>query len=184
MAVNNAVNLVPAISGTANQIAVSQVGAAATIALASSVINTSQPMFMAYLSANAVNVTGDGTVYTILFDTVSINQGSSYNAGTGIFTAPITGKYLFSSSCIAVTGTTRTAVQFQVTNTTINYLLQYDGNSPAAIRTETFGNSIIIPMSSADTSKIQIIVSGAVKDTTVVGAAGQVDTYFCGYLLP
>ena len=41
---------------------------------------------------------GDGS--DILFDTVSINQGSVYNSSTGRFTAPVAGVYEFSYSIL------------------------------------------------------------------------------------
>lgn len=55
-----------------------------------------QPAFLAYLSATANNVTGDGTSYTVACNTEVFDQGSDYdNASTYTFTAPVTGRYLF-----------------------------------------------------------------------------------------
>jgi hypothetical protein len=62
------------------------------------VLAPGQCLFASSLSATASNVTGDGTYYIIIFDTVSINQNSNYNNGTGTFTAPITGNYFFSAN--------------------------------------------------------------------------------------
>ena len=56
--------------------------------------------FHAYLSTNLINFTGDGTNATIVFDTVSTNVGSGYNNSTGVFTAPVTGLYHFTSNLI------------------------------------------------------------------------------------
>ena len=56
--------------------------------------NSSQPAFFAYLTNTISDVTGDGTLYTVVFDTVS-QQGSGYDVTTGIFTAPSTGYYMF-----------------------------------------------------------------------------------------
>lgn len=59
----------------------------------SNILNrNSTTQFVATLSSAASNVTGDGTVYTCVWDTSS---GSGYNTSTGIFTAPQTGDYLF-----------------------------------------------------------------------------------------
>ncbi len=52
--------------------------------------------FLAALTSTASNVTGDGTEYgPIIFDGVILNDNSAYNAGTGEFTAPDDGTFLF-----------------------------------------------------------------------------------------
>jgi len=57
-----------------------------------------QPAFFAYNSTLRTNVTGDGTAYTLIFNTVVLDQNSDYNNTTGVFTAPVTGYYKFFSS--------------------------------------------------------------------------------------
>lgn len=50
--------------------------------------------FSAILGSNKINVTGDGTAYTIpRWTNVLYNYGSNFNATTGIFTAPATALY-------------------------------------------------------------------------------------------
>lgn len=56
------------------------------------------PYFEANLSSNKANVTGNFTDYVIVFDTVGVNIGSSYNNTNGRFTAPISGMYNFTAS--------------------------------------------------------------------------------------
>jgi len=54
--------------------------------------STAQPMFTAHMSANST----PGSSVTFVFDTVDKQQGgTNYANGTGIFTAPNTGWYLF-----------------------------------------------------------------------------------------
>ena len=52
----------------------------------------------AYLSTSPTNISGDGTVYTIIFDTVQYDSGSNYNNSNGQFTAPATGKYFVATN--------------------------------------------------------------------------------------
>jgi hypothetical protein len=54
-----------------------------------------QSAFQARLTSSQLNKTGDGTLYTIVFDTETFDQNSDYNNGTGTFTAPVAGRYLF-----------------------------------------------------------------------------------------
>jgi hypothetical protein len=58
-------------------------------------VTPKQPSFMAYINSAKTNVTGDGTAYTVVFDTERYDIGGNYNTSTGVFTAPYTGKYLF-----------------------------------------------------------------------------------------
>jgi hypothetical protein len=56
-----------------------------------------QPVFNVGKDSTVLsNVTGDGTVYTILWPDEVYDIGSNYNTGTGTFTAPVDGKYRFS----------------------------------------------------------------------------------------
>jgi len=54
------------------------------------------PALFVYLNTPVSNVTGNGTGYTILFDTVLF--GSGYNAATGQYTVPVAGNYLICTS--------------------------------------------------------------------------------------
>lgn len=57
-----------------------------------------------FMNGGVSNVTGDGTTYTILWDTVSgVTNGITYNSGTGIFTIPNQGTYLMMSN-VTTTG--------------------------------------------------------------------------------
>ena len=75
----------------------------------------------AYLSTTASGVTGDGTVYTIPFDTAPINNGYSggaalvpYSTSTFKFTAPINALYSASAACRVQSGTLGTYAQLQI----------------------------------------------------------------------
>ena len=59
-----------------------------------------QPAFVAYNDAIILNITGNGTPYTVLYDTEVVDQNGDYDDTTGVFTAPITGFYLLSASLI------------------------------------------------------------------------------------
>jgi len=54
-----------------------------------------QPAFFATKSGATANQTGDGTAYTFSAFTERYDQNADFNATTGTFTAPVTGRYLF-----------------------------------------------------------------------------------------
>lgn len=56
---------------------------------------TGNPAFMAALSNDLVHCT---RFQPVIFDSVKLNSGSAYNNKHGIFTAPITGTYLFTAT--------------------------------------------------------------------------------------
>jgi len=104
------------IIGTANQIAVSTpLPNQYQIGFAPITQNATQPVFMAQIGASQDNVTGEGTAYTVLFPTVTVNQGGYYNAGSSTFTAPVTGNYLLGVNLyigdITSGGSTKNATQ-------------------------------------------------------------------------
>jgi C1q domain len=180
----NVVNNAPSIAGTANQLAITYSGTSATVSLSPTVVNSNQPLFFAYLNATVTNVTGDGTVYTIVYNSTTVNQDSSYNTATGIFTAPVTGNYLFNTCNIAAgssSGTNSTLIQLVTTSASYNlvYYSAYGANLIAPM-----SSSVIVPMTSGNTAKIQLTGSGSTKTMFIEGASVQYDTFFSGMLLP
>lgn len=148
--------------------------------------NSSQPLASYYLGTTVSNVTGDGTVYTILFDTVAINQGTILNTSTGIVTASVTGNYLLTGS-VALTNLSvaNTAGIIDIVSTAktyetgaCNYGLIRDVNNNLL---QSF--SKILPMTAGDTLKITIKVSGGTKIVGVLAASSPI-TYLDIVLLP
>jgi hypothetical protein len=84
--------------GTSDFVLGSASGSVITASDGGTVQKPLQPGFCATSSATISDVTGDGTCYTIVFNTESYDIGANYNNGTGIFTAPVTGKYLFTNT--------------------------------------------------------------------------------------
>ena len=60
--------------------------------------NSIQPHFAVRAGSSLHNVTGNAVQYTILWDTVMSDPRSNYATGTGIYTAPVSGQYFFTST--------------------------------------------------------------------------------------
>lgn len=80
--------------------------------------------FSAYISADQNNVTGDGTSYTVLYQTKIVDTTASYNTATGIFTAPLAGNYMFYGSLL-ISGllASHTSMLIDLNDTVLNYNL-------------------------------------------------------------
>ena len=124
------------------------------------------------LNSTIVNVTGDNTFYgPIIFDTVAFDTGSNYNATTGLFTAPTTGKYLCCCSCSLqnlIVGHTSGEFRLEVAGSTYSrssfnpYIMSASG-----IYTYTF--SLVVPVTASQTLAFGAVVAGSTKTVGIQG---------------
>lgn len=139
---------------------------------------SAQPAFLA-VAANQNNVTGDGTLYTVLFATEVFDQANNFASPT--FTAPITGKYLFNVQ-VQVTGLTSSHTSVDVnlvtTGRTIASQLQRLSDF-IADDTWTGSVSMLMPMTATDTASVQVVVAGGTLVADIVGA----NTCFSAHLV-
>jgi len=152
----------------------------------------SQCTFSAYLSSTQSDVTGNGTAYTIISDTELFDIGSNYNNTTGIFTAPVTGRYTFSGQVAYLaatdnTGATQVQIGIRCGANTI-----YGNAFPGRQRLSTFygPNNLIIykvngTMSLTAADQVYIFITGydGAKVDDVYGHATDVYTCFSGNLI-
>ncbi len=148
------------------------------------------PAFGAYVSAPINNVTGDGTFYTIIFDTEIYDIGGNFNNATGTFTAPVNGLYEFSCSisCQNITDQTDSDIVLL----TPSYQYQVGFLSPVAVKRSDniycFDLAKTIQLVAGDTVNVQIAIAGgaSAKTINVGGAAAPANpviTYFSGNLV-
>lgn len=181
----NVLNKTPVITGTANQISVVNAAdnSTSTISLASAVVNSSQPLFTAYLNVNQSNATGDGTVAKIPYNVTTVNQGASFNTSTNTFTAPFTGNYLFCSCNIVLGAASGTTIATLVLVTTAaSYTLAYYGTYPQ-LEYQPLNGQVIVPMTIGDTALVQITLTGSTKTAIIAGTVSQFDCFLSGTLL-
>jgi hypothetical protein len=140
-----------------------------------------QPAF-SYTQATASNVTGDGTVYQMAFDTQIFEQGGS-NVTGGVFTAPVTGKYLL-SICIFVnnTGAAHTYKNVQLVTTLKTFRCTTSLIAANIWDTETFTLTVVAEMTAGNTAYVTAQVSGSTKTVAIFGGASYA-TFFSGHLV-
>ena len=145
-------------------------------------VNSAQPAFLAYLNSSDLNVTGDGSTYTlggVTALTEIYDQGNNFNTN-GTFTAPVTGKYVLIFNYLAQQATTAMSYNATITTTKATYVLDsqaaaYAGNTSCSV-------SVLADMDAGDTAICSFSFSGATKVVDAYGAAGDRRTSFCGFL--
>jgi len=146
-------------------------------------INLGKATFSAYLSSIIANVTGDATVATIACDTAAINEGSVYNTGTGVMTAPVTGNYLLGASATlsSVSSALFTSCQLAVKVNATSYILA-ELNPYVAAASGGYlgvGGTKIIPLTAGDSVSFTIMVSNDTKTIGLLGTTFWTNIYGC-----
>ena len=153
------------------------------ISSSGAITNSGQPAFQAYLSGNVSNVTGNGTVYKIAFNSTSYDQSSNFNTGTFTFTAPVSGIYCF-SGCVYAVITNPLEIQATinlVTTSTNFFVYNAAGAQVAGGGTLAIAWAKQCKMSAGDTAYVTLTVSGGLADVIVGGLLGL--TTFEGFLV-
>jgi hypothetical protein len=140
------------------------------------------PTFSYYVTTTSAPVTGDGTIYTIGNLTEIIDTTSSMNAVTGVYTAPITGNYLFTynmnidySSGHAYDGNNLFIMTTATTYQMENYFGENLGDGP----NYTWTNTLIAPMTAGQTVSFQIQVNSVSSPKFVIVNGGAPSSSNC-----
>ena len=139
--------------------------------------NSAQPCFSVQNSSDRTDVTGDGTDYTVVFDTEIFDQASNFASNT--FTAPATGKYMLNAYGILsglLSG--HTSIQWRIVTSNRTYEAYYQ------LGTYGYGRvtphlSVVADMDVNDTATVHCIVSGGTKVVDILGTGSST---FSGYL--
>lgn len=149
-------------------------------------INLPKVCFNAYLSATQTNKTGDGTAYTIIFDTEINDDGSGYNNSTGVFTAPVTGNYLFNTTVALAGVILQTASLINMTGSAYG-IVPFEVGQTNAFNNNIGTGTAIVKMTAGDTMSVVAYSFGSTKTVSVTGGAPAsgltVTSTFSGILL-
>lgn len=118
---------------------------------------------VSFINTTASNVTGDGTTYTVSATTTYFDQNSDFN-GTTTFTAPVTGKFLFSYGMSSLNWTNQTAQFGAIVTSNQTYNSMYYGFGEYGTSEQmNFNMAILADMDASDTATFQYTVSGGDK---------------------
>jgi len=142
----------------------------------------SQPAFMAHEQSNQSNVTGNGAAYHEPFTTEIFDQGNDFNSSNGTFTAPVTGRYLLTSS-IRLQGLT-TALTYGVISlvTSNRYWNVYTSAEETSV-TAGFFIAGVADMDANDTCHVLIALYGMPGNTADVAGSSSNSISFSGVLV-
>ena len=143
------------------------------------------PSFHAYIGSPTLNATGDGTNFDVIFGVERYDVSSSYTAATGVFTAPVTGKYMFTSQLIIeglTAGMTSGLYGFLVNGFSYVGGVTYCSPYACALNSSFFSiqNTAIFACTAGDTVQCRVQVNGGAK---VCDFTNQTANFFAGQLL-
>jgi hypothetical protein len=141
-----------------------------------------QPGFLAHSAADQNNLTGDGTLLTIVYGTEIFDQNGDFD-GVSTFTAPVTGRYLLRVTAqLLQVASGHTNNVFNIVTTHRSYA---QSTNPYAVFnvTATATNCElveIVDMDAGDTASFTVDIAGGAKSVDI--GAG-LSTRFSGWLL-
>ena len=172
------------ITGSAGVTVTNGTGVAGDPVISLTGVNPSSPAFNFRNSIARVNETGNGTVYTLIFDTSVFQNGGANWDGVSTFTAPIAGVYNFSVAFILTNlAAAHTTVQLQMVIAGSTYVTNV--NNPGATRDNannlSVNGNIYVSMAVGNTAQFRVqVTNGAL----VVGVSnGLINSWVCGALI-
>ena len=144
-------------------------------------VSPGQPAFLTELAGGDVsNVTGDGTIYTVLWGVETFDQGANVSGST--FTAPVAGRYLFSTMLSlqqAASGHTSGVLRINAGGVTFrkDFNPYNERNTGDDVGATTL--TVLCDMAADDTALVTVQVSGGAKAVDIIGATYS---FFSGFL--
>jgi hypothetical protein len=127
-----------------------------------------------FLNATIANATGDGTLVSpVKFDSVFFDQNGNYSTSTGLFTAPVTGKYLITASLtLNNLSSSHSLCELRIVAAGLVYTNFFNAG---ALRDSnnvcTIAITRLVSITAASTAQIDLVVSGGTKTVGIASIA-------------
>jgi len=144
-------------------------------------IKPNQPAYGATLTNNALNITGDGTAYTVAGFTEWYDIGSDFASATGIYTAPVDCMFYFSGNFYGNGGLTAAHTKTEIKVVTSNRTYVNNSFSWQFYEKSGFGSyfwTVIADMDAADTATYTYTVYNGTKTVDLFAARTYVQGIF------
>jgi hypothetical protein len=142
-----------------------------------------QPAFHAGLNGSSYENITNGTDLTVVFDVERFDQGGDYNTSTGIFTAPVTGRYCLLCNLYGRsidTAATYYQMKLETSNRTYVTIIEPKFSSDVnylSLRTPP----LLADMDASDTAKVIVRQTGGSDQFDITNNPGY--TNFSGFLV-
>ena len=143
-----------------------------------------QPAFLAALLSDDDNVTGNGAAYTIgtnVAFTEIFDQGGHFATSPAVFTAPVTGRYYFTT--LLFFGDITSAMNSSIINLNTSnrsYIKSMDFQAVAPGTIGSIDLNVFADMDASDTASVIITIFNGAGDDADLNATR---TFFAGYLV-
>jgi len=142
-----------------------------------------QPAFCAHQQANVLNVTGNGSAYTQVFTTEIYDQNADFAASPGTtFTAPVTGKYVLTSS-IRIYGQTTAMTYGVISLVTSNRTWNVYTSVEDTTVTAGWFIAAVADMDANDSCHVVLTVYGEASDLVDIAGSSSNSISFSGVLV-
>ena len=140
----------------------------------------SQPAFLAHVASDITSLNVNGSSNTVIvFGTERFDQNGDYNNSTGIFTAPVTGRYQLQYSLrIENADTAANTYDFNILTSNKNYNHRFDPDFADSDFGITINLSLLVDMDADDTAKVDYYQHNGSSQTSI-----DVQSYFSGFLV-
>ena len=137
--------------------------------------------FQARLSANAQDVTGDATEYTVVCDTEDFDVGGDYDSDDGIFTAPRSGYYMLNAQATLIGLASHTQMFLRISAGSRSAQARHYKTTDG-VETHTLVVSHVFYMAAGEAAAMIVDVRGSTKTADVVSGS-FIQTGFSGFEL-